>query len=364
MARKEISPVPPQPTESVGEQIARLQQRQLEMVQQTAQELESLKHQLEKSDQVEKLQQEVERLKLERQALEKNLREVQQQFLSQQENATRTVAGLTGIIRTHLQQVEGFASQTEKYLGELPGPSALPTFTPVALPEPEAVVLPVEHTPLPALELPLQKTKKSRTFSGRKFALRTVSLGLIVAVGYAGWHQFGKGSVSSADAGEVAGASTVVTASPSPEPYAQSYVDLPFNQTVWDTANDSEFGLTFDYPKNTSNRVRTLGGNNLWVLRHNGYLMKISLIESQQTLDAWWQENQKTYADGLKTTKTTFKSMPALYVESKEKTMTSGSSYFIKRTTGIFQIWIKDEPATTDDGQRLTRMVDSLTFTN
>ncbi len=380
MRRKAITPspaspeVPVSPAQStVSEQIARLQQRQLEMVQQTAQELESLKEQLEKSEQAEKLESEVNRLREERNYLEQNVHQLQNQLIQQQEHTTHVVSGLTDVIRTHLQSVQGFTSQTEAFLEKIPqySPVPLPETTPVAptpvqeKPVPVApVILPVQHAPAHPQELLFEAPrhpKKARTFSGRRFALRAVTASLIVVSGYGGWN-FIKKAAGPTETGDVAGAAVVASATP--EPYAESFADVPFEQTEWEVANDGEFGIQFDYPKNASNRTRTLGGNNLWVLRKNGYLLKISRFQTTDTLETWWTANQKNYTDESKGVKTTFKGFPAIYVESKVKTVTSGSSYFVQRTDGIYQIWIKDESAATDDGQRLTRMMESFTFTN
>jgi len=365
----------------VNEQISRLQQRQLEMVQQTAQELESLKLQLENSDQLEILQREVNQLKAERGSMEHYVQDLQKQMVAQQETATQTIAGLTDVIRIHLQQVKGFASQTEEYLEKLPHfTGSLPTLTPPVAPPiqekpvvkavaPQVfippAILPVEHTSLPARELPLKKIRGARTFSGRKFALRAVAIALVLSLGYAGVHAI-QSHVSKANAefGQVAGVSTVA-ASPSPDEYAASFADLPFSATKWSTVNSTDFGIKFDYPSNTSNFVTTIGGDNMWVLRHNGYLMKITRIESTDSLSAWWQINQSSYnTNELPAVTTTFKGQPALYVESKQKDTTSGSSYFVKQANNILQIWVKDEAATTDDGQRLTHMIDTFTFTS
>lgn len=374
MRRKVITPSPAAPEvanppaqTTVSEQIARLQQRQLEMVQQTAHELESLKEQLEKSEQAEQLEAEVNRLREERTYLEQNVQQLQSQLIQQQEHTTQVVSGLTDVIRTHLQSVQGFTSQTEAFLEKTPNytPAPLPAPVVPVQERPTPTTLPVHHTPTPPQELLFETAKhpkKARTFSGRRFALRAVAASLIVVSGYGGWN-FIKKAASPSESGDVAGVTTTA-ATTTPEPYAESFADVPFDQTTWEVANDSEFGIQFDYPKNASNRTRTLGGNNLWVLRKNGYMLKISRFQTTDTLDAWWQVNQKNYSDESKGVKTTFKGLPAMYVESKVKTVTSGSSYFVRRTDGIYQIWIKDESAATDDGQRLTRMMESFTFTN
>ena len=383
---------------NVSEQIARLQQRQLEMVQQTTQELENLKIQLEKSEHVETLESEVARLRSEREALQQSLQEAQGQLVSQQEKSTQAVGTLTGIIQTHLKSVQGFAQDTEHYLERLPllaqplaeapvpvqqlvqpvTPPVEQIISPVHVPEKmkEKFSLPKPHlphfkkkievVPEPRYVPPVRKeVKKTSSFKPRRLLVRTFAMAVVVAAGY-GAFQFvhTKLLASPSNTGTVAGVSTEV-ASPAPtmDTYAQSFVDLPFIQTEWSKVEDSDFGISFEYPKNTSNLVRTVGGNNIWVLRKTGVLMKISRIDSTLTLDAWWIGNQTDYTDGKTISLTTFKGLPAYYAESKAKTSVSTSSYFVKRTDGIYQISIKDEPAVTDDGQRLTHMIDTFTFT-
>lgn len=217
-----------------------------------------------------------------------------------------------------------------------------------------------------AMELPkvtVPKLKKPR--SVKRVIRRTLTVSLAACLLYAGWN-FIK---PSSEIGTVAG---VTASTPTPTPaasmnaYTESYAELPLDQTTWDSHIDQEFKLRLDYPKNTSNRVRTVGGSNIWFLRKNGYLMKITQLTSDTTitLDQWWNTNGTNFSDLGAPTKTTFKGVPAMFVDTKEKTVTSGSSYFVKRPTGVYQIWIKDEPAITDDGQRIKRMVDSLAFTD
>jgi hypothetical protein len=279
----------------VSEQIARLQQRQLEMVQQTAQELESLKLQLEKSEHVEHLEAEVAKLRAERSELEHSLHSLQEQLVNQQEHTTTVVGGLTDVIRTHLKQVQGFASETEQYLTHLPAMAKVASQPVAAAPKPQPIAAPV-FTPKPVYhqEKVAREPKPARTFSGRRFAVRALAFGLVVAAGYGGVQAL-KNRTSS-DEGDVAGVSIITAETPTMQPYAESYAEVPFNQTIWERMTDAEFGVSFEYPKNTSNIAHTVGSNNLWMVRYNYYLLRTNKIETTLALDAWWIGNQENYA--------------------------------------------------------------------
>jgi hypothetical protein len=253
---------------------------------------------------------------------------------------------------------------------------------PVAVAEPKKkegkIVAPVE----PIVEEPV-KEKKSQRHPVRRFVVRTAVWALILGGGYYGWATFKhttqanlQQALSNHPTSSVAGASTdsattsstAATADPttntdmSDRSYPESFAELPFDQTVWETTTDPDLGITIDYPKNTTNRVRIIGGNNLWFLRKNGYLVKVSRFETSLQLNDWWAINKQDYTSDNTVDKTTFKNLPAWHVTPIDKTDYTGDSYFVRRNDSILQIWIKNEDPTTDDGQRLQRMVNSLQF--
>ena len=163
--------------------------------------------------------------------------------------------------------------------------------------------------------------------------------------------------------GKVAGA-TMETVQVAHHPdYKESQADVPFDKTEWETLTDTDFGISMTYPKNATNIERVIGGSNIWLLRKQGYLMKFSIIDlAGQTTDDWWQGTKDGYADKL-VTKGTFKSLPAYIIKTPTTTAVSGTTYLVQRSGSITEIWVKDEPATTDDGLRLVKMVASLQVT-
>lgn len=204
--------------------------------------------------------------------------------------------------------------------------------------------------------------KKKHKGGFRRVAVRFAVFALLATGGYLGWNKY---LAPSSEAGSVAG---IQTGSEQPggaeqERYREAYADVPFEQTQWETLNDPDLGISIDWPKNTTNMSRVVGGTNLWFLRKNGYLFRFSIPDSVVLpLDQWWDQNKATYLNNATETRVTFKGKPAVRVTQREVSATSGTSYYFSTKLGITQVWVKDEPPTTDDGQRLKRMVDSLTF--
>jgi hypothetical protein len=215
---------------------------------------------------------------------------------------------------------------------------------------------------------PLKEKKKKLGF-GKRTLRAGLSLALIMAIGWLGlnkWQSYRKTS-----AGQVAGVSTDPTiTNPTPTPqtatdqYSQSYAEIPFAQTVWTHTNNPVFGISMDYPQNTTNLVTVVGGSNIWFLRKNGYLIQLSRIDTPLSLDQWWSQNKANYSDGYIYSRGNFKNFPAMVGVPIVRNDLSGTQYFVQNGSSIFQIWIKDETPTSDDGQRLARMISSLQFTN
>jgi hypothetical protein len=199
-------------------------------------------------------------------------------------------------------------------------------------------------------------------------ARSVASIGLLMLIGYLVVHA--ATHIHSADAGGVvAGASTTrpvsITVQSPDQEYPESYVDIPYAQTIWATYTDSDFGVSISYPKNTSDVVHTVGGDNLWFLRKDGYILKISRsdLASGQTLDQWWATNAAEYETTVTASKGSFETQPAWILPAATKSETSGTSYFLQSGTEVYEVWVKDEDPTSADGQRLARMVASLQFT-
>lgn len=145
--------------------------------------------------------------------------------------------------------------------------------------------------------------------------------------------------------------------------YKESQADFPFDKTEWDTLTDTDFGISLAYPKNTTNIERVIGGSNIWFLRKQGYLMKFSLVDlAGQTPADWWDGVKEGYSD-KEVSVGKFKNLPTHIIKTTVPNTTSGTTYAIERNGFITEVWIKDEPPTTDDGQRLTKMTASLQVT-
>lgn len=428
----------------LAEQINKLQQRQLALAQQTTEELDNLRRQIESAQEWEKqiiqekepLKEEIARLRDTIQSLEQEnsnkdqqLEELQQLYQSQYSQIQGVFDSLKNIVRGQVhaldQQIRVFSLDANQSLdnllekldnSQIPLPNletklqATPKTPPgtiaSAFPdkdekrvEPEkknsraqsaGYPLQVTTDAAPIVPAVVPKKEKAVTVKSKvkmlprliRLTTRSLILASFLAIAFYGW-QYVHPIFSKPDHGQVAGVTTSSLTDNSGNQngsnanstqnegngekvsiseYAESFAEIPFAQTVWDEFKDPDFGLSLDYPKNTTNKVRVIGGSNLWLLRKNGYLLKVSRIDTTDTLDAWWEKNKKDYAEGYSYNKGSFKNQPAIVGQPVQHDNTTGTQYFMRRGSVIFQIWIKEEPPTTDDGQRIGRMLDSLKF--
>ena len=188
-----------------------------------------------------------------------------------------------------------------------------------------------------------------------------MALGIVGLFGYLGYVKYIVPQLPTE--AEVAGANTTIPVKePSLDPYALSYADVPYNKTTWENKKVYDLEYTMDVPTNATNISMPVGSVNIWYLRKNSFYMKASIVDdTTANLDEFWKIKQSNYNG--KMTKSTFNGLPALKVEQSAKTDTSGTSYLISRIGVIMEFWIKDEPASTDDGQRIQHMLSTLTFT-
>lgn len=396
----------------LNEQIARLQQRQMELVQETAAELESLKQQLSESQDMEEqvrrasqpllleiasLRSQVAALQQEKEAADTALSQAQDAYQQHYAHMHTALAALKNVIRGQArsfdQQVRSFsrdASETiEHMLGSVEAATIPPPELPAARPASQEVA--PKPTPLVSMESVLAefeqsfpepaasqkaavapKEKPTRSFKGiKKFMLRTAVLGVLAV---SGWGSLTLIRQRNLAGGEVAGASTTAEPTSNPgtgvaaenpaEKYKESYAILPFEQTEWQTYTDPDLGFSVRYPTNTTNLVKTIGGNNVWFLRFDSYLLKVSREDTTDTLEEWWNKSQGFYQDGNTVTTGTFRGRPARIVKPTELAKNSGTTYIFATKTGVMQVWVKDEDSLTDDGQRVARMVESFTVSN
>ncbi|MEI6477495.1 MAG: hypothetical protein WCO52_00715 [bacterium] len=377
------------PRYSLSEQISRLQQRQLELVRQTSQELDLLKRQVEEgglhepvvqdegsrlADEMKRLREAVTSLHAENQEKNSQLSQLEERLTDYQRQVREVFihGGPTGVL--HLRDIRP-RPVTPQATIETPTPV-------VVIPElqPEPVVPVVTQLKLPPIEKRVKKEKKERSprrpVPVRRLVVRLVGLTIVVAVGGFTWNVLKTGSTipkQPSATGKVAGASTDPSINASPgadiaESFSESFADLAYASTVWSTTTDSDFGITMEYPKNTSNMVHTTGGSNLWFLRKSGYLLKVTrtVVPAHTKLDDWMASNTNTYAptSDYSLNQSTFMGQPAWLAQPTSHNPLSGYQYFVQHADTVYAFWIKEEPPTTDDGQRLARMITSIKFTN
>ena len=225
---------------------------------------------------------------------------------------------------------------------------------PAEIRQPVSIVTEPVLNPIAVSAQPPKPVKKIN-----KLVPRLLSLGVLLLISYFGYrYAFAKHAPA-----EISIPAPVASQSSHRPDYKESQADIPFDKTEWDTLTDTDFGISLTYPKNASNIERVIGGSNIWLLRKQGYLMKFSMVDlAGQTPTDWWDSVKDGYSD-KDVSVGKFKTLPAHIIKTPVPNATSGTTYAVERNGFITEIWIKDEPPTTDDGQRLAKMTASLQIT-
>ena len=339
-----------------SDKISGLQERHIQMVRQTTDELEQLKRELTGGGhlaapiehergpllaEIHELRGSVIKLEQERWQQSDAIRELRAEFAAYQDRIKGSVDAFCVAIRSQ------------------PLPAPLPLLERPSEPIPAAPAIPkkpkISWLALAAAIVP-----------SRQLILRSVTACLVTVVGYVGISSLVLRNPPSSQASDVTGAVQGVSTEPIQMENPESFAEVSFADTVWDTSVDADYGISIEYPKNASTRMRIIGGSNLWFLRKYGYLLKISKFEvtTGDSLDQWWEKNQAEYNEGYSYAKGTFKGYAAWVGKPVEKSGTSGTQYFFKRSNVIFLVWVKDEDGQSDDGQRILHMMETLKFTN
>lgn len=398
--------------QKVGEQIARLEQRHRELVEETAHELATLKQQLaEDNDVTERvneakqpllseiatLRSNVSRIEQEKQVLSTELQRLHEEYQNHYHQLHGALGSLKHVVQNQAQafdqQVRLFSLDTEQAIEELLSSIQKPT---EALPvvEPSQPLPVVTDDNLEALlaefsapttatavaqpataqtvkEPRVKKERRPRSFAGlRRFTVRAVALALVVAVGWNGLKFIQKKNMA-AEAGQVAGVSTTSPRANSDATGSDPFNDHPesralvsFDQTAWEPYADPDLGITMRWPKNASFLLKTPGSTNIWLVRFDSYMMRANIDATTNTLEQWWQANSSFYSSDGTPTKGTFKNRPAWIVPTTGKV--PGTTYIVQNSKGILQIWVEssDAAGSQDDQKRLAKLVDSLTISN
>lgn len=385
MRRHASVPDTDQPRHSLTEQIERLQEQYRLLGEQAARELEGIKSQVQAEQEEEKraLMEQIDLLRTTIYRLETEKVQTEEQFL----NFKTLVEERSKSLHEHIRSFSLEALNNLEVI--LDAVEAAPGTVSTSREELMAIVppppAPIRHKAVPAASEPMftakqsdelftevpksKKQKKERAQNSRRPLKKLVLYPTLTCViGFGGYKGVGIVGPMFQEKGQVAGVSTPAQPTPSkPAPgevqnsYPESFADLPYEQTTWDTVNDTEFGITFQYPKNTSNRVKLIGGNNLWVLRKNSYLIKVSRIETESKLDDWWENNKSEYEDNLGSTgvRDAFKGQPAWKLPSGDP---AGTTYFVKHKEAVLQIWVLGAPDSQEDAKRIEYILNSFQF--
>lgn len=137
--------------------------------------------------------------------------------------------------------------------------------------------------------------------------------------------------------------------------------DISYSETRWETHKDPKFGLSFDYPINVADVVRT--DMSITVLRKTGYIFKVQRIETAQELNDYWTQ-VKARSLRYKVQDTTFREYPALFLELEDITEYPGDRYLVKRDDMIYDIWYAtaSKSLSDEDAKRVDIMLNSFKF--
>ncbi len=144
--------------------------------------------------------------------------------------------------------------------------------------------------------------------------------------------------------------------------YKEAYVDAPYEETTWLNYQDPEIGISIDYPKNTSYRLKPVGSNNVWFLRKDGFLLKIEKVETALSLDEYAAEMSKNIQ--YQQEKLVIRGKDTIHMILDEDLPVKGNIYLSKYDNGIFKIWYKtfESSEDVDDQKRVQKMLDTLDF--
>ncbi|OQB06466.1 MAG: hypothetical protein BWY19_00278 [bacterium ADurb.Bin212] len=144
--------------------------------------------------------------------------------------------------------------------------------------------------------------------------------------------------------------------------YKEAYAEAPFEQTVWSNYSDPELGISIDYPKNTSYRLKPVASNNLWFLRRDGYLLKIEKIITDKSLEDIKSEIIKDVKYTVENV--IVRDRPAIHLILEEDLPVKGNIYLSRYSDGVYKIWYKTflPEEDVDDQKRVVQMLDTLNF--
>jgi len=356
-------------------QIARLQERQRELIALTADELngvrQELEHQMESVqrpllDEIGVLRRELAEVLNERERLRTQLHSVHNSignFLQlSPEKPTPITQQPARPMAAHGVHVRPLVVKAVRALP--PKNTAIPISAPQTY---EAVSIPVvvtqkqsekpEEKPVPA-----KSKKKPDSSKHLRLIVRRVLLTLLVgAIGYAGLLGTKHFTASRASVNQVAGASTDTPATPAATP-DPSQAQVAFRDTLWDTSVNPDYNISFDWPRNAAKLSDVPGGQNIWVVRKSGYLFRVarSDVVGDETLDQYWNTVKDTYDDSVTINHSSFKAQPAIILTPNGSAAISGTTYIIKYKNTFLTFWVQVLDPGSDDGQRLAKIVDSI----
>lgn len=135
--------------------------------------------------------------------------------------------------------------------------------------------------------------------------------------------------------------------------------DVPFEQTIWETLKEPNFGIQLQYPANTTKLLKT--DSNITFLRKDGYIFKVQRIETALSPEEYWKQVKATSLN-YNDTKTQFLNREALFLELNDVTDYPGNRFLVKEGNFIFDFWYatENEMFTNDDIRRAKYMLDTV----
>jgi hypothetical protein len=105
-----------------------------------------------------------------------------------------------------------------------------------------------------------------------------------------------------------------------------------------------------------------LGGNNLWILRKDGYLLKVEKISTSSNLEQYVKSLNPSIV--YKVDVTIFKGQTAIKLTPEEDLPIKGDTYLVQGKNGILRVWFKTYVSgeNPEDEKMVQKIADTFQF--
>lgn len=161
------------------------------------------------------------------------------------------------------------------------------------------------------------------------------------------------------ETGKVKGAKATDSSFRVPADQGDRNLDLPYDQTQWSQFEDPILNIAIAYPPDLVERLQT--GNSITFLRKEGFLVKVQVYNSEDSLTEFW-EKQKNSGLQYSVEPFTFIDKEAIHLHLEDQAEYPGDRYLIKNGNQTYDIWYatKSDKFSPDDIKRAKHMLDSF----